>query len=353
MKKNHNARKELMDLYLYLDMSSNWKHEKANEKMKQKYESIKNKYDKIYGNRHFTPMEWNEYYGLFKTKNGIGIDPKRMQKTLYNRFTAEQMKIMNNRKTTYFHPKKESYLDYYVNNFIDVIDGLQNEFKNIYQPIIKQTMENINKERKQYSIGDIMLFQQGIYEADEAEMSARMATWRNEARVNRKMNEVYISLLSQFFHNMCSRIEAVSILMYSSVNPNMKRWSRDKLYDNINLKGLSSRDLPSFKYHDRLYSLWNFIKHNNMSAYNDLKDCYPDVLCNKKYEQGQPAKYYIKFSEKLINELLEGVKKFFIEWCELNCNENYKETSWNYEDFFTELIDDEIENYRNPLGLEF
>ena len=44
-----------------------------------------------------------------------------------------------------------------------------------------------------------------------------------------------------------------------------------KLYDNVNLKGGSSRDLSSFKYHDKLYLIWNFIKHNNLDTYENLK----------------------------------------------------------------------------------
>lgn len=70
---------------------------------------------------------------------------------------------------------------------------------------------------------------------------------------------------------MASRIEAASVLIYSKMNPKMKRWSRDKLYDNINNKDQSSRDLPSFKYHDKLYLIWNFIKHNNSDTYESLK----------------------------------------------------------------------------------
>lgn len=93
----------------------------------------------------------------------------------------------------------------------------------------------------------------GIYDFDEACMSANMATIRQNKAINNEINEMYITLLSNFFHNMASRIEAASVLIYSKMNPKMKRWSRDKLYDNINENDYSSRDLPSFKYHDKLY----------------------------------------------------------------------------------------------------
>lgn len=358
MKKERNARKELLDLYLYMDMKNSYYYENATEAMKKRYEEIKTKYDSIYSNRQFSPWEWNEYYGLFYVDGGrksgcVAIDPKRMNFKLDHPFTKHQMEVMNNRKTTYFHPLKKKYLDYYVNNFVNVTKELKSEFKNVYIPIIKQTLENINNKKKKYGPGDVDLFMSGIYEYDEACMSANMATIRQNNAINNEINEMYITLLTNFFHNMASRIEAASVLIYSKMNPKMKRWSRDKLYDNINENDYSSRDLPSFKYHDKLYLIWNFIKHNNSDTYESLKKDYPDVLYDEEYVAGTPAKYYVKLNEKLINELLNGVEKYFIEWCELNRNENYNEAQWNYEEYFKNLVYDEIGLLRNSLGLEF
>ncbi len=356
MKKERNVRKQLLDLYLYMDIKTSYDYENATEAMKKRYEEIKEKYNSIYGNRQFSTLEWNEYYGLFYVNGGcksgrVAIDPKRMNSILYHPFTKHQMEVMNSRKTTYFHPLKKKYFDYYVNNFVYVTKELKSEFKNVYIPIIKQTLENINNKKKKYGPGDSDLFMCGIYDYDEACMSTNMATFSQNNAIDNKINEEYITLLSNFFHNMASRIEAESVLIYSKMNPKMKRWSRDKLYDNINTKALSSRDLPSFKYHDKLYLIWNFIKHNNYDTYESLKKDYPDVLTDKRYEAGAPAKYYVKLNEKLINELLNGVEKYFIEWCELNCNENYNDAQWNYEEHFENLVYEQIENYRNPLGL--
>ena len=260
---------------------------------------------------------------------------------------------MNNRNTTYFHPKKTVYSDYYVNNFITVIKELKNEFNNIYVPIIQKTVDDINKKRKEYTPGDIDLYMQGIYEYDEACMSARMATWRSNAKIDEELYETIVTLLVQFFHNMASRIEAVSVSVYSKINPKMKRWSRDKLYDNVNLKGESSRDLPSFKYHDQLYLIWNFIKHNNLDTYENLKRDYPELLVKAEYKSGEQAKYYVNINKDLINNLLNGTEKFFKEWCKLNCDEDYHEAEWNFDEYFKDIVHDEINFNRNPLGLEF
>lgn len=37
----------------------------------------------------------------------------------------------------------------------------------------------------------------------------------------------------------------------------------------------------------------------------------------------------------------------------MNCNEDYSEAQWNYDKYFVKLVDDVIEDFRNPLGLEW
>ena len=70
MKKNRNARKKLNDLYLYLDINSDFFYRNPpSESMKKRYEEIKEKYDEEFKYRKFREYEWNEYYGLFKLKN--------------------------------------------------------------------------------------------------------------------------------------------------------------------------------------------------------------------------------------------------------------------------------------------
>ena len=195
MKNERNSRKELCDLYLYFDMKCDmFNPNEFTEEMKKRYDDIKSKYEKKYGNRYFSPYEWNEYYGLFKQKNGrIGIDPKRMSLKASVKFSNKQLSIMNKRNTTYFHPKKKSYLDYDVNEFVNVTKELKNEFKNSYIPLIKDVLDTINKKRKRFTPGDISLYNQGIYEADEASMSANLATLRLDEQINNEIVETYVT----------------------------------------------------------------------------------------------------------------------------------------------------------------
>lgn len=350
MKKDRNSRKDLLDLYLYMDVSESIKYdEEISEKVKEKYNKIKDKYDKIYGDRVFPPYEWNEYYGLFKAKNGrIAIDPKRFEKKIG--LSNKQLLLMNKRNTTYFHPNKKEYIDYDVNVLVDEINQIKDDFKKTYKPIIDKSINDI-KEMKTLYAGDYDKLMMGISGVGAANAWANYMNAKNEYELQLKKKELFNSLYAQFLHSMTSRIEAATIQVYIRHNPKMKDFNRNYIYDNININGKSPRELPSFKYHDKLYSIWNFSKHNNLRTYETLKDRYPEVLVETEYIPGDLAIKYLKLDEKLIIELLDGTKKFFIEWCEISVNEKYDEAKWNYDYWFIEQVSNTIEGIVNPLGL--
>ena len=355
MKRDRNARKELLDLYLYLDFKyDDIFEEELTPELVERFNSIKDKYDKKFENRMFdNECYWTEYYGLFKLDGGkIGIDPKRMNTKLYHPFTKKQLEIMNRRNTTYFHPKKKKEDDYFVNCFVHEIDEIIYAFKNTYKPIIDKSIENI-KNMDKLCPGDYDNLQMGISGPGAAQAWANWQNMINARKVAYKKYELYTSLYAQFFHYMTSRIEAKTVELYSRIHKNMKDWNRGKLYDNININGESPRDLDSYKYHDELYLIWNFSKHNNLSTYEKLKKKFPEVLIDDDYISGDLAIHYLKLNEKLILDILNGTKQFFIDWCRINLNEDYYEAQWNYEKYFTELVYDEIENIRNPLGLQW
>ena len=354
MKKDRKARKELNDLYFYLDMERDSFYNKPTKNMIDKFNMLSKKFKNRFENRHFAPYEWREYYGVFEFGHDkIGIDPKRMAKTLYTDFSEKQLKVMNSRKTTYFYPKYHHKEEYYSNVFKDAIDDLINEFNKVTCPILEEATIRINKKRKEFSPGDIDLFMQGIYEYDEACMSANHATIRNKIAVRNELIDLNVSVLSQFFHYMVSRIDALSASTYIKLHPKMKKWRRDLLYDYKNLQNVDCRKLEHYDFHNKMYLIWNFIKHGDPNIYKTLKNNYPEVLFDCEYARGRPPKYYINFSDKLILDLLNGVKEYFIEWFEINLGENRDEITWNYCDYFIDLVDEEIEMLRNPLGLEF
>lgn len=344
MKKERNARKNLINLYSYFDnlYLSSMGELPCNKKTE--LVELEKKYNKHYANRYRYVYEWPEYYGLFKINGRYCIDPKRMNK--YGLINNQMYCVMSKRNTTYFHPKKEHKYDYFVNCFIDKINYIKESFIKKYKPIIDKSIEEIKKIK--LSPGDYFNFQCGISSVGAAQAWANYQNFLNADRIRYEKYELYTSLYAQFFHNMVAQIEAISVNMYSKLNPDLESWNRCLMY-----KGIDTDSLSSFKFHNRLYLIWNFLKHNNSDTYNKLKSKYPKVLIENEYISGNLAVNYVKLDEKLIIELLEGLKRFFIDWCRIICNEDYNEALWNYEDYFISVVNNRIEEYHNPLGLEW
>lgn len=341
MKKDRKSRKNLIELYHFFDNYYGSSDEQFN--------NIKDKYLKKYENRYGDPYIWYEYYGCFKCKkNRIGIDPKRFNKMIS--LTDNQINIMNKRNTTFYHPMKQKYSDYSVHLFVDEIDMIKNDYLKKYKPIIDKTLKSI-KNMKQVTAGDYEKLQMGISGFGAATLWASIQNEKNRRKLINDKFELHNSLYAQFYHGMVSRIEAITVKVFYNINPKMKKFTRDQLYDNINLKKESSRNLLHFKYHDKMYSIWNFIKHNNQNTYDTLYENYREVLIDEKYENGDLAIKYVKLNEELILELLEGTKQYFIEWCELNLNEAYERSLWDYDEWFLAQIKDQIDCIDNPLGL--
>lgn len=170
---------------------------------------------------------------------------------------------------------------------------------------------------------------------------------------DRKRQQIWLSLYAQFFHQMASKIEAVTINVLTKNGWRGKNFSRNIFYNFKSIKEAEVKSLKSFDAYNKLYAIWNFLKHNSLSTYEALKNSYPEAMieADRKYAQGALALFYINFDETLINTLLSGLKEFFIEYCNLVFGENYESAQWNYNDWFLEKVNDEIESITNPLGL--
>ena len=151
---------------------------------------------------------------------------------------------------------------------------------------------------------------------------------------------------------MASRIEAVTVRVLTDKGMIEDRFDRNILYGGIN-NDTPVRQLPHFSSHDKLYCIWNFVKHNSISTYKTLKERFSDVVIDQEFKQGDNALYYVNFSEELIVDLISGLTEFFKEYCQLMFGENYEQAQWNYNDYFLDIVRDNIELITNPLGLQW
>lgn len=296
------------------------------------------------------------YWGLFDTnKKGkkLKIDPKRFQKALRFKFDENQLKIINNRRTHYFLPKKIYWADYNCNVFEGEIDDIKKYWSNHFKELITREVDRIKKPQKLMP-GDYYNLQCGISGTGAAQV---WANWKNMKNKQTYMNECYFlisGLYAQFIHYMTSRIEAIMVKVLTRNNALKDRFDRNAFYATCIGKEKKMEQMENFVYYDKLYCIWNFIKHNSLSTFKTLNDRYPElVYCADKYQQGDLAIYFLKFSNELIDDLLNGIEKFFMEYCKIVFDEDYDEAQWNYSAYFIKQADDEIESITNPLGLEW
>lgn len=316
-KKSRNTRKDLIRIYRELEVNF-------------KYEDTR-------------------FYGLFKNRNSVGVDPIRFLKKFPDKFNHNIIESMAHRRSSLFYPIKKHFYDYNLNHFFTTIEEIEKDWKTYYSQEIKKALSRLKKNH--HTPGDDWNFITGIDSIGAASARADYLNMREAQIYQRKVDEIIASMYAQFFHMMASKIEAVTIRVLNNNKVNVNKSLRDVLRGTLIGKSEIEK-LEGYKFHDRLYRIWNFIKHNNLDAYIKLKTNHFDVLSNHEYKQGDLAIYYVKFNEELIGLLLAGLKVFFTSYCKMVFNENKDDSKWNYDEYFLAIVEDEIELLRNPLGLD-
>ena len=279
-------------------------------------------------------------------KNGqVRIDSKRLEKvsSLGNRI----FEFMNQpRKTVYFVPLKKRYEDYMCNIFRSALDGLENfwrkEFVNAFRSI--KTPEQTYSDA--YS-GYFM--QTGILEPDELSMHANML------QMSRSVEYRFViqSLVAQFIHQMVSTIEAVTIRVITLQGYDKLKFNRD-LFDAFiqgRKKGLKLENIEGYYDYDRLYNVWNFLKHNSMDLYEKINKKHPDLLFDDEYRSGDLALKILNIDRKFVTEMIKKIRCFFDNLCATVFDEDVKNADWNYDEFFVYYVENQIEFITNPLGI--
>ena len=298
-------------------------------------------------------LEDTRYYGVFIKGNGdkqvVSVDPKRFQH-IFN-LPSEIKKMMDKRKGPLFHPAKKSMLDYNVNVIRKDIDIIKKEWNKTYKPFIRRFLEEIKGKNFNYLEDDNL--HSGIVSFDEAINNARIFSWMSHEFAELEKKQLFQSLYSQYFHQLVSQIDA-SILRILTINGyEGDIFNRNVLYAFKGNKPEKIKLLDGFTAYDRMYSIWNFLKHNSLSTFNTLKNTFPEVLKEIEYKQGDLACFIINFTEDLIDSLLDGVRIFFIEYCCLVFDEDPQEAKWNSEEYFRSIVYNEIEEIQDPFGLRY
>lgn len=293
------------------------------------------------------------YYGVFLRGRGedrrVLVDQKRYNK-LFN-IPEKVMEVMDRHDGPLFHPAKKRIMDYNINFLKFELSRIKQEWTVSNKQMITRVISET--QGKKFMPFDDELAQSGILNSEEAVDNARMKTWISESFAEIEKKRLYYSLYAQFFHQMVSQIEALQIKILTKNGYEGDKFNRNVLYAFKGNTQESVKCLAGFIEYDKMYAIWNFIKHNSLSTFYYLKENFQDILINSDYSQGELACFYIDFKDSMIDSILRDVTTFLKNYCLLVFGEDEYEAEWNSEEHFFSVARDEIESRTNPLGIPF
>lgn len=285
-----------------------------------------------------------EYYGILMKNGRARIDTKRYKKY----FPLPNNKV-ERRQSVYYLPTKIHRCDYICNVFHMELEKINKLWVNEFSKAIKIIKTPAQVENDAHA----NLSMDGVLEPNEVDISARIYGMRRSS----EYRLVIKSLYAQFFHQLMSDVDALCLRVLVSEGYDQEDFTK-KQFD-IYIQGKQGKNAVKFKdfknyaVYDEAYCVWNFLKHNSLRAYTILKNSYPERIYNpdNSYQNGQSALSVIKLDEKYILHVLDHICDFFDEVCEKGFGENPDDAKWDYDDYFLEKANDEIDVLVNPLGL--
>ena len=305
---------------------------KSSKTIRKDYTKLENEYD----NRG--------HYGLFIKSGRVKLDTKR-----YKKFFKLPDNKIEHRKSVYYTPSRIRKYDYLSNIFSDKLLQLKRLWINEFSKAIDiiKTPKQVEEDVRTVNLMD------GVLDYDEANMSGMLANIRRQKPYKFVIKSIY----AQFFQQMMAEINALSLRVMVSQGYKSEDFSKKAFDIFIQGKQKSNQiqfpDFDNYYIFDRAYLVWNFLKHNSLRSYDELKRKYPEMIYdpNNNYKNGDLALTVLKIDERYILDCLENLHKFFDEVCERGFDENIKDAKWDYDDYFIKQVDLEIERITNPLGL--
>ena len=309
--------------------------------MKKKSKAIGKDYKKL--DEGFSADRF-DYYGIILRDNRVKVDTKRYKKF----FNLPDNKI-EHRKTVYYIPSKQHRNEYKCNWFRDLFV----EYKKLWFSEYKSFIDSIKTPKQVESDARVANLADGVLDYDEANVKAMISGFKRQAEY--KM--IIKSLYAQFFHQLMSSVDALCLRMLTACGYKEEDYTK-KQFD-IFIQGLQGEDAKPFReyknypLYDRAFTVWNFLKHNSLRSYRILKQWYPKMVWDpeEQYQNGQSALTVTKLDEKFIIECLDNMHLFFDELCERTFKENVEDAQWDYDDYFKDIVQNQIDIIVNPLGI--
>ncbi len=309
--------------------------------MKKNSKSFGKDYSKLDENNC---VDQYDYYGLILKDNRVKIDTKRYKKF----FTIPNSKI-EIRHSVYYLPSHIHRNEYKCNMFRD----LMSYFKSLWYKEFKEYIDSIKTPKQIEDKIRTSLVVDGTSDFEDASEKAFIAA----AKRSGKYKTIVKMLYAQFYHQFMSAVDAQCLTLITSCGYKLNDYSK-KQFDSY-IQGLQGdKALPfkkynNYKFFNKPFLVWNFLKHNSIRSYDDLKREYPEMIWDpdNKYKNGDSALTVLKLDEKYLIETLDTMYLFFDELCERTFDENSSDAQWDYDDYFYNNVKERIEEITNPLDL--
>ena len=289
-----------------------------------------------------------EYYGLHRDGARVKIDIKRMKKVKDSGVPEDVLDAASQipRNTMYFQPKRIHRHDYVVNQFRDKIAELQaqwQEFKCAFEKI-----DSPADVADRVRVGRLM---DGVMEYDEACEAAMMAGFKRQG----VYRQLWLSQCSQFILQMATELDALLLRKCRYLGFAEKKVTRGALHTYLHgtQKGrVRMDDLVGFKnVYSKFFDVYNFLKHNSEDLFEKVRAEYPDMLLTDTYHNGEMAFQCLKIGDAYIEQMLKDLLPFYEALCREFFDEDPDMATWNYDDYFIEIVRDTINAIENPFDL--
>lgn len=312
--------------------------------MKSTHKTIRFDYKKI--EQKGQPREQWAYYGFHSKRGRLHIDTKRFKKIMTRDGTTEFLHdgMFKNRNTAYLIPKKIRRYDYKVNLLRDLISELLKDWKEEYKPIISKILSPEDVYERVRMDGILKTACSDDY--DEIEVEARIEAFRRYNRYKKIIKSVYCS----FINKICSEIDRFILIFFKNLGYSKKDFNLTEFFDFTKKLGKKKKTkkldaLSGYKEFNVLHKINNFLKHNTIESYKNLKNISPENVVSTNsngkeitYENGMFAGDWIIIEENYIDNVLEKINTFFEEYCFNFLGEDIEESKRNYDDYFKNVF---------------
>ncbi len=288
-------------------------------------------YSKFKENGWCSELREQEYWGLHELKGRLEVDVDRFK------YACEQANGMElfpkdlEKEEKYYIPSKKMRFEYTSNYLMDSVADLKNMWEEEYKPLFDKIRSPKDAEDSYRTSTMAMFGNSDTF--DSIELGSKWAYFNRLSSYNRVIDELYCT----FIIKMCTEINriifrALSMEVYENPDYSVRDFI---IYCNGN--DIEVQTLKNWGVYTKYNNVYNLLKHNSKRAFETLKRFNPECLRDDidiDYENGMFSYAWINQKEINIEEFLDGIRVFLIDFCKKVLNEDVNRSDWDNDEYF-------------------